>query len=1819
MEGRKSRALRRTVYSVQKRLLAFTLATAMILTNVGANINTAFAAGSSESITFSMSGSQLVDAIDEAIANGNEVTAADLDFTNGKIAEFEELFFGEGKVYEVFPEPEGGSMDAELRVFVRLPEDADDMYMVTGDEEVIFLYVNNGEDSISCTTEITRMDDGEEKIKKTKRVTVKSFEAAFGDEEINIISKPVDETKVPEETNGPAIDETAAPVESESQIETSVPVDDEITDAADETTTASDASTAASDATSEAADESSTTTPDETSENPEESQTEEPETPATSEAEEEKTHKADTADEANPEHEIDEPETDVPEKEAREQEVTEPLASIVRHYAPVVAENGENDEATEAKNETEAPKEGKEELPKETEAPESEEKVPESIEASVTEEEITETTEASVTEEEITETTEAATTEEAAGTTDGSTEADSSESASVPETSSQVSTEETTEAVKVADKASKASDTDLVGIGYCSTAKAYTTTVNQLKALDDFDGYKVSYAFYPEASGRIVEGPRGVQEGKGLTFGVKNQIGYAVESVTANDEILEADSITDNGDGSQIIWYSVPEIYEEQEIAVYTIETLEHPAFEQVKTINGVTITVSAPDGVLPAGTVLEVEEVTDEVAPAVTEKVESESTNRMVDAVMAYDINLTYHGVKLDNSWSADGYVNVTFSGEKIRENSQKADAVEIMHIETPKTEVEGLSTELVKTAEKERMTDTLLENSEVQTLVETPVLDDLNAGNIAVENIIDPIDVSGTANVDEVSFDVQHFSIYTITFTVNWNSKDLTIERYEVSANGSFEPVGVNADSEIEYLKIPISGNAYADYSITEIDNRSRVKGYKLSHATVSALDAGPEDAYAGERVNYIRYYVKQNHNDVKKLEYSADGKTFTPMPENSKVYFWYEKDLSSWPSAKMFVRLNVIGAGQPDFYKPGNYTGDLKLNVKIDPVIADYIKSLPLHNSSRSIGEKELDKNPNQFMETVQEKCGSKYAHIEDCFIIDLDPEEKLTLKWGNLVETCKYNSIDWYHLSWLSGSNWHIDGELKVEKDTTYRIEYYYDEKLDDTATVNGFANIGDRISKFDDKIKKGYIFDHVEYGSKDNITGPLEIVKAAKKNVIRVYYATDNNQRHDLSYTVSYYMDENWKPFKSKIVTVKNLPGYQNELAVKEADLEIANCQPKGYRFVRTHPSTLPESIINGGEISVYYEARTDYAVKYETNGGTAVEDLTGVKWDQTGLIPETPPTKIKDNIEYGFDGWYTDSELTTAYDNQSYAELAGLNDDTLFVTLYAKWRQIGYFKVWQYFPDSIRTDVNGHPVYGEYLDQFEDRGLDGSDLTYTDGTHGVDLDLAGVQKIVAESGKLIREEYGNGVRLENVYIQYLDPKSDTRWSEGIYATLDQSNPGNISGFPGLDEETFHADGAFNESRLHICYELPRTVQVEYWALDGDEYKEIEGSSYTIGSDPNYIYTGDKIKIATSGDATKDILKIAPSSYPNYKVKDVIYMEGDETPSGNEPKLDQSYEVKGIQGIQRVCVLIEKQEYKYKVIYDYDGVKVEKASAEAEYGTVIMEAAGMMNNGQPVIPDHSEYEGRNYAYDNKCDNIAGTIGADADSNTVTIYYSVDELHETDVDHPQNPDMPDGIPDKYQVVFTYVANQNGSVIGIVKEVVTRPQKEDGTYDMEAAVSPKAKVSVTPDGGYVFSHWNIDGNADKIYGNTDLIAKDAFTQNTTFIANFTPAGGGSDQGGGNSGGGGGGTSGGDGGSHRYNPPSGGPGATTINPEDVPLAQLPEAPVDTTMIDDGEIPLAALPKTGQSSVKTTLTMMMSGIFLILTALGKKRKEEDS
>ena len=147
-----------------------------------------------------------------------------------------------------------------------------------------------------------------------------------------------------------------------------------------------------------------------------------------------------------------------------------------------------------------------------------------------------------------------------------------------------------------------------------------------------------------------------------------------------------------------------------------------------------------------------------------------------------------------------------------------------------------------------------------------------------------------------------------------------------------------------------------------------------------------------------------------------------------------------------------------------------------------------------------------------------------------------------------------------------------------------------------------------------------------------------------------------------------------------------------------------------------------------------------------------------------------------------------------------------------------------------------------------------------------------------------------------------------------------------------------------------------------------------------------------------------------------------------------------------------------------------------------------------------------------------------------------------------------------------------------------------------------------SSKAEVTVAGIGNYKFNRWS-DGNTN--YSAASEIAKAGFIADTTFTAYFGYSGGNS--GGSSSGGGG-------GGSHRstISNTSGGPGVTTtITPGDVPMAELPESPAPI-VIDDGEIPMAALPKTGQTTVKTALTMMFSGIFLALTAIGRKKKEQD-
>ncbi len=1911
MEGKKTaRAIVRSMHSVQRRFLAFVLAAAMTITNVGVNVNTAYAASSSEPVTFSMSGSQLVQAIEDAIANGNEVTADDLDFTNGKIAEFEELLFGEGKIYEAFPEPEGGSMDAELRVFVRLPEDADDMYMVTGDEEIIFLYVNNGDDTISCTTEITRMDDGKEKVKKTKRVTVKSYESAYGDEEVNFISKPA-ETPTPEENQGPSAEETTAPAETVNPDGTTVP-DEDGTAAAPEETTAAEESTSSESTTAP----EETDTQEETTAAQEESQTEpqtgsdaaEPTEEKTSETEAPQLDETEASETDAPQpDETEAPETEAPKAESLETETskpesTGPVASIMRHYAPVVADNENGDAAPEPKEETDAPeaKEDtetqepeKEEEPNATEAPEKEEAAVGKDETTEAIEGTTETTEAAGSaespqaSEESAEGTDAEAdkettvpdTEETTAASEESGFTDNSESkadvSSEPEgtvgTATSSTAQQTEESPSEEKHVSKAGTTDLVGMGYCSTAKVYAATLNQLKALDDFDGYKVSYAVYPEASARIVEGLRGV--GGTLTFGVKNQLGSAIAYVSVNDEIIEADAVVDNENGSQTAWYSVPDIYEEQDVEVYMNETMAHPAVELEPIVmdDGVIIYISADEGVLPVGVTASAARVSEDVENAVKETAQADAEGKIVSSVMAYDINLWLGDKLLDSDiWGGSKRVRVTFAGAPVEEQNAQSDKVEVMYVET------------VQDNDKEEKEKVAAQEIDVQA-----------ADIVNVEAV--------GASVDEasVSFEAKHFSIYAIVGTEQYKNS------YTMYAGQTIRLEARNA----------LIGGTWtsSDPSVVSVEESGTVW---YPYAFVHAKDT------SGKTVT-LTYSYGWNGRYKQKFE-------ITVKKHEVKAYFYVQRPGMD-PDSLENKDWKYVGYGNIDVSGIKNQHGT-------DMVGGEGHYSLD--NPAGRVINYPSDTNIKKII-----------ADLYGVNVNDIDVE----------ISYSPYKIT--YPMGWVDAdNNPHDQGKAVYHVDMTASVTTR--EKATATywlwdAGEQGYQPVESHDVSIGDKTSPKKVYDDVKTvdGVEYRFSGWY--ADAERSQAVGFPYQVDKMVNFYAKYIPNPFITIYYEAVGGGSVS----PSTDQFMAYTEGPAGSTGTTPLGYEFkgwfnndmglgtpistnLKFTPSKPAGGWTDGMTFYAVWEGNSD-ALTYDANKGT------GEMSASTGNVGSEVAVKENQFTRQGyyFAGWNTkaDGTGTTYMPGENYTLTAG--DDILF----AVWKEVGTFKVWAYYPDT-----NPDLSYGDYINIYEDYGPDNAPLTYKkNGTQsGENLTLEGINEILAYS-KAETEANHMGAKISSVYLQY---ETNAGWSKAIYATLKDSK---AIAFDGLDDEVFHEG---KESRLHITYKLPRTVQVEYWKNIGTGYELVPSEGYGIG--PDFVYAYDYISISETSTSSQDIIKAVPASLRGYSTGKVVFKTGTDVPSGEEDDLGKSFRVKDTRAAQRICILLEENEdvtltyvaglggsvnpasetvapatgiakgsaakaspgyhfvnwtvadkvvgtnvslerqeidavakasgvYKatefkanfeedaditinyvaakggnvdlssetlapatgkpegskavakdgyvfthwtdtagtkvgvdadfipkknpetqvfeadtytahfairgdlsYKVEYYYDGVLGEVDSKDnVAFGTDI-----------PFTTVPRDFNGRNYIFESA--NGPKTVGSDSNVNLVKVYYVLDEIG---VEIPQNPD---GIPDKYQITFTFVTGNNGTVSGTTSEVHTIQQitRDPETNEIIKVGSvtpahPRANVTAAANSGYAFSNWSIDGNAGKTYNNTDAIQADAFVHDTTFIANFRTAGGS----GGNGGGGGGSNSGGPG---RFSQSDdSGPGAVNIAPQDVPLAPLPETPFDTTLINDDEIPLAPLPKTGQGSVKSTLTMVMSGILLMLTAMSKKRKDEDA
>lgn len=1608
MEGRKrSGMLKKSVYNMRKRLVAFALAAAMVCTNVGADLNAAYGAtSSSESVTFEMTGSQLVTAIEEAIENGNVISPGDLDFTNGDIAKFESLFYGEGKVLEVYPDPDGGSMDAELRVFVRLPEDADDMYMVTGDEEIIFLYVNNGEDTISCSTNITRMENGVEKVKKTKRITVKSFEAAYGDEEINYISKPVEETTAtaPEDVNGPGTEETIAP-------DTTVPT---VEGTVDETTTVVPGESESTDAPRE----EQTTAPEEGSTAPTEGVTEtSTEAAATEEA---TTEEATDAPETTEEKTQEAAEADAPEPEAAEPEAAtgEPVASIIRHYAPVVADNEEGnaeeapkveeakepeaepEEKTEAVKETEAPTEKETEpvAPAETESTtEAQEGNQEESPAAASDETTAEAGESTDPSETTTEGTTAAPSEGDETTTPETTTDAAETPAATEEVQVGTPSDVTKPEVKPEETVNKASTTDLVGMGYCSTAKVYTTTINQLKALDDFDGYKITYSINPGASARIVDGARGVEEGESLTFGVKNQIGFAVESVTANGEVLEADSIADNEDGSQTAWYTVPEVYEEQEVEVYTVETDIHPAFDaELVMDDGMVIHIVAEEGVLPAGVRATAVRVNDNVETAVQEII-SADTKRNVSSVMAYDINLWLGDKLLDaEMWSGSRLVNVTFTGKPIIEQSAEADVVEVVCVET------------VQDSNKEEKEKAAAQESEIAP-------EDI----VKVETVSDTVDVPGEQTVGEISFEAEHFTIYAV-----------------VSGNKQYDSTTIAVGEKLTlYNENNKNTLLNADWSVTSgSDVISFISGSTQKRNSIEIVGLKPGTAMVRAASSWGRNYS----------------------------YTIIVTDTSGINAEYWITNREVTGSD-----------GQQSKNISSTDLSQYGDNGVPVDEVAPSTGTREND----ELIFWHARVLPANYHQTNNAGINRVEN--------GQRIERLRFfnENIQYY----TSSGSW---------KDfaATDQLVFYYLQRTELAKQVE--IAVSDWWENSNDNTRK------IEYELIDELSGnsmgsSLTSYHDKHPGVSGIYITPNLDNAYSVSKVTVDNVEINWEngfsvgwTKSSQTVTVRIY------IKPNEANLQIQYLTEDG------QPLT---GELESSTLGVLTREGTDFN-GYVRNGNLQNTKIEGY-YGETYII-YTDLKSVSSLKEYAL--------------NYEYSS-AAVSDNNTVLKLY--YRSVSHEYTVNYYKDSI-SDRN-------FLGEVEGTGSVGdtipADLTlFAPAGYAVPGARSGAENISADGGDVVNVVYSKDTFKYSVHYFYDEVEDEQALEQGIGEFESQVTTYKVK------PRTKYALDYVENLPLTIGTDVSKNVINVYYALDDneDEIPDKYQILFTYVSAGNGSVDGEIKEVHTFRDDNDNYIKPTPTS----------------------PKAN-------------ITVNADDK-------YAFDYWTVDGSSKDYHINMDTFKTNTYLEN-----------------------------------TTFTVYFDKDEIGT----NLENPDNPDGIPDKYQVVFEYRSEDTnrGTVYGTVKEVVTRPQNEDGSYNMEAPVYPSANVTVSGIGSYSFNNWT-DGS--RSYANADEIKAAGFTQSTTFTAQFNYNGGG-----GGTGGGGGGTSGGTTGNRRYTSTPGGPGFTTITPEDVPLAPLPESPVDVTLIDDGEVPLAPLPKTGQTSMRTTLTMMLSGIFVAVTALSRKRKEEDS
>lgn len=1715
MRGR-SRRKKRTgkMVSLQKRFLAFMLAFAMIFTNVGTDLHVSFAA-SGNRVDFTIGGADLVDAIRQAIEDENVVSQDSLDFTDGATEKFEALFFGDGKVYEVYPDIQGDSMEAELRVFVKLPADADDTYMVTGEEEVYFLYVNNGEDTISCSTTVTRTENGKEKEKTTKRITIKSYEDKFGDEERNIISKPAETApaeKPSEAVNEETTENVVNPTDAEKE-----------TTAAEETTEVPE--------TKEDVEESKEQ-PEETKEEETEAATEAPE-----EITEPETEAPAETEAAESETEASEPEAEAPAEEpAQEGEVT---ASISRHGVPLVAMK---EDAANAADVAEPTEPEKEEAAEATE-PVKEEKAEELKKEEASEPETAPETEAETTVEETTaeETTAEAETEPEVPAGPGETTVpEGTPESTEPETEPAQPAEttaaipETLPAPQPEAPAKTADDGDLVGIGYCSTAKVYKSTLNALRV---FDSEIVLSAEVAGAEGVTVKltalsdvlPENGYIEANAVEDEAQLELMKAVA-----DDILKAENrrVTDlfaaditlynedgeavQPDGSVKVTFEGTAIGNSGTRVLYMGENAS-----DTETYDAQMIKAVAADGDATAF-------MTDHFSLYVTADTEE---------IICHKVNFYYK--------DAEGN-DVFISGPQYVEDGKAAEAPAVPDRDGYR--FTGWDTDFSKVtgdmkvyagyapiAGQVRLTVNYVYSN--GSLAAQPWVSHVESGvpcNLTAES---PAIQGFTPDQTSVSFNDAYTTDKTVTVTYKGAEVNYTVKHYLLNVDDTKPDTPADTERVLGETGLTTAATAkeYTGFTPRAISQATvNADGstvveilYERNYYTLT-WNTGENASYiAPEQVRYGAAVTKPDKNPTKVgYEFTGWENLQETMPAEDlvvtakweaatraayKIIYWTETVKKDVYTVNHVTNGNgPVGSSIPN----GSYT--VPKGYKTTPVAGKTDGDVKITADGTAVKNVYYARDTYTIEFMRQYRDGWSWTWAEDESL-------RITARYGVDV-SAQWEKACADHTGWGPNPNKNIQytllANMPAENLTMYeknagsgkKIIYYVEGLNGNRTTYRTFeASSNVHLTKEDKMPITGFTFSNWK-----------QYNEWYEEPVLWLYYTRNSYKLHF----------ENCQPmapvsikFEAELSTGKP-PRDPGRPSYVDSDYTFAGWYlDPGFK----EPVDWNETMTEDG-LTIYAKwEKPEYTVDFVTNGGESKESITRKKGFILTATELAAPEKENDE----FLGWYTDSALTKKFIPESQ-----IVRDT---TLYARWQN----------SDTVTYTVKymcGDEEIADAKQKTVTRNFTVSEPAET--VEGYYPETLSISAMITRNGQEIIFNY-RAVQSWTYTVKYLLEGTETEKlvpgsTVETGTTSDQNVMITFKTFEGYTLKSDPVQKVTQENPVVIFYYAPKTAiyHIQHWyeRLDGtfglryiNTFNTAVGQSVTT-REQEISVDGFTLDTSITGTVTEGITDIqnvlSLKLYYTRNTHQVSYQYEGDVPEGT-PAVPDAADHK----YQAQVAVAENPNVTGYIFSGWTAATENGTAVTTTGGKFVMPDANVVLKGSFTaakqtyrvkyldadknveIRDMSDPRGAHFGdviegYTEKIE-ISGytfvkadklTVGIDNEKNIVNVYYSKD-------------DNKDDIPDKYQITFTYVSADadKGTVTGTTREVVTTYEitRDSVTGEITVGNGPTAQhptqpSTVTAKAGYKFDKWT-DENQKSFNDDTALKAA-SYLEDQTFTAHFT-----------------------------------------------------------------------------------------------------------